>query len=197
MKQHPVPYTSRRLALANRWDGRHLRTVLDHLKPAPGSSILEVGCARGHLVKNLRACGFDAHGIDLNPEAIALSVAGHTRVMDATVLDFPEATFDAVISIHAVEHIPELGRALSEMTRVLKPGGTLLLVYPAEPIRGLYALPASLLAFGTVRMARRIHCHRLTPRRLLRFTDPGKIEHLHSRFTLLSSPQFVSVLRRL
>ena len=46
-------------------------------------------------------------------------------VLDAQSLPFPTARFDAVIANHMLYHVPDRSRALSEMRRVLKPGGRL------------------------------------------------------------------------
>ncbi len=166
------------------------------LDPPVGSSLLEVGCGRGHLVKHLVHRGVEVVGIDANPEAVERSVSDNVIMMEATSLDFSDESFDNVASFHAIEHIPDLDRALGEMVRVLKPGGRMLLVYPAEPIRGLYAIPASVLAFGTPFEARRIHWHRLTPARLRARCRGIGVEHLHSEFNLLTTPQFVSLFRK-
>ncbi len=49
---------------------------------------------------------------------------------DLTQLDFQSATFDVVLSSDVLEHVPDLERALSEMVRVLKPGGVMLSAHP-------------------------------------------------------------------
>jgi ubiquinone/menaquinone biosynthesis C-methylase UbiE len=191
-------YDSARYALVNRWDPGHLRTVQRHLDLPPGSRLLEVGCGRGHLVKALRADGVDAVGVDLNPEAVTHAVTEGLSQMDATALRYPDATFDAVVSMHAIEHIPDLDAALAEMVRVVRPGGALVLVYPAEPIQGIFAIPTSILLHGTPLKAREVHCHQLTPGRLAgRLGQLGVgVETVTDRFQLLKSPQFTTVLRK-
>ena len=51
---------------------------------------------------------------------------------DLTALPFREGSFDACINIVTLEHVKEPGRALEEIARSLKPGGSLLLVVPHE-----------------------------------------------------------------
>ena len=51
-------------------------------------------------------------------------------VMDITHIDRPDNTYDYVICNHVLEHIPDEAKALSEMRRVLKPGGVMLLSMP-------------------------------------------------------------------
>jgi SAM-dependent methyltransferase len=189
-------YDSTRYALANRWDPWHLKTVRQHLDLEPGDRVLEVGCGRGHLIHHLREEGVDAVGVDLNPMAVEHGVTPHLRVMDATALQFPDGHFDALVSMHMIEHIPALDTALAEMARVVRPGGSLLLVYPAEPIQGLWAIPTSMILHGTPWRARDVHCHKLTPRRLSDRIADLPLRAVDDSFQLLKSPQFTSVLER-
>lgn len=190
-------YNSARYALVNRWDPGHLKTVRTHLDLTSVGRVLEVGCGRGHLVARLREEGVDAVGIDLNPHAIEHGVTDALRTMDATRLEFPDAHFDAVVSMHAIEHIPDLDAALTEMVRVVRPGGTLVLVYPAEPIQGLFAVPTSVILHGTPFKAREVHCQHLTPRRLAARVAGLPVRVVTDSFQLLASPQFTTVLSRL
>lgn len=189
-------YDSARYALVNRWDPGHLRTVHRHLDLGSGDRVLEVGCGRGHLVKHLREEGVDAIGVDLNPAAAEHAVTEGISQMDATDLAFEDGSFDAIVSMHAIEHIPDLDAALGEMVRVVRPGGQLVLVYPAEPVQGIFAVPTSIILHGTPLKAREVHCHQLTPRRLARRLAPLPVDVVESRFQLLKSPQFTTVLRR-
>ena len=189
-------YNSARYALVNRWDPSHLRSVRRHLRLDPGDRVLEVGCGRGHLVKALRAQGVDAIGVDLNPQAAEHAVTDGVQQADATALPFADACFDALVSVHAIEHIPDLDSALRQMVRVLRPAGSMVLIYPAEPIQGLYAIPTSVILHGTPTKAREVHCHKLTPRRLAARLQGLPVDVVGSTFQLLKSPQFTTVLRR-
>lgn len=192
-----MAYSSLRYALMNRWDPSHLRTANRLLAPEVGMRLLEVGCGRGHLISRLQAQGLDAVGIDANPHAVEHGVASNLLVMQAEALDFPDASFDLLCSIHTIEHVGPLDRALAEMARVLKPGGKLLLIYPAEPIQGLYAVPTAVLLYHDPFKATQVHCRRLTPARLRRLVAVLPLEHLGSEFHLLRTPQFFSLFLRL
>jgi SAM-dependent methyltransferase len=218
-----LDYNSLAFARANHWDPRHLQTVHYTLAPRPGQRFLEVGCGRGHLVRRLAADGIDVQGVDANPHAIAegvsiggptlrvahpqsrenrLASSAHSRLSDrlrcmaADALDFPAESFDLVASFHTIEHVPDVDAALAEMARVLRPGGRLLLVYPAEPIRGLYAVPASVIMHRHPFKARQIHCHTVRPRSLRRRLPSVGLEEVGSRFRWLSTPQFETVARK-
>lgn len=185
-------YDSRRYALVNRWDPSHLDSV-DRLMPlAPGSKVLEVGCGSGHLTRRLAERGVDIVGIDTNPNAAAVAGIDRVRTMQAESLSFGDDSFDAIVSVHAIEHIPALEAALVEMARVLRPTGAALFIYPAEPIMGLYAIPTSIILHGTPLKARQVHCHKLWPAKLRRLVSPLGWAETHHEFNLIKSPQFVS-----
>jgi 2-polyprenyl-3-methyl-5-hydroxy-6-metoxy-1,4-benzoquinol methylase len=184
-------YDSVAYALANRFDRSHLKTIADHLD-VRGKRVLEVGCGRGHVTRALAELGADALGVDSNPHAVAQDGA-LTRCMSADALDLPDAGFDAVISLHMIEHVPDVTAVLREMVRVLAPGGTLLLVYPAEPIRGLFSIPASIILHGTPFRAREIHRHAVRPSWLEPQLTRLGLTPRGSHFQLLRSPQFVTV----
>ena len=191
-------YRSRRYALLNKpiEVDRHVRRVERFLRPRSADRVLEVGCGRGFLTARIQQICPGTTGVDLNPHAIANAVTHDLRNMDARALGFPDAFFDKIYSFHAIEHIPDLGRAFAEMDRVLKPGGRVLLVYPAEPIRGLYVVPTALALFGNPFRARDLHVHKLSPRTLRPFLAGTSLGVIRSQLQFLLTPQFITVLRK-
>jgi ubiquinone/menaquinone biosynthesis C-methylase UbiE len=101
---------------------RTARHIVDLFKP---ERILDVGCAKGFLVKALDELGVDAYGID--PSVYAVSNA-HPDVGDKINLDsaqsipYPDNTFDVVTCFDVMGHIPmrETSRVLKELLRVSK-----------------------------------------------------------------------------
>lgn len=93
--------------------------------------ILDVGCGEGDLFARLPG---RVVGVDSNRGQIErIRAEGHdARLCDVTALDFPDGTFSAVACRNVIEHLsPEAARAMvSEIVRVLEPGGTLVLVTP-------------------------------------------------------------------
>jgi len=193
-----MDYQSRKYALLNSpiEVDRHLRRIRRFLAPRTHDRILEIGCGRGFLTQEVQRIAPATIGIDLNTEAVANAVTGGLRVMDARSLDFPDATFDKIYSFHAIEHIPDLSGAFAEMDRVLKPGGSVLLVYPAEPIRGLYVVPTAMILFGNPFRARDIHIHRLSPAALRPYLATTSLWPVTNKLQLLLTPQFVTVLKK-
>jgi SAM-dependent methyltransferase len=194
----PMNYQLRRYALLNspleaHW---HERRVREFLRPRPEDRVLDIGCGRGFLTRRVQRFAPATTGIDLNRQAVANAVTGGLRVMDARRLAFADASFDKIYSFHVIEHIPDLARAFAEMDRVLAPGGRILLVYPAEPIRGLYVVPTATILFGNPFRARDLHVHRLSPRALLPFLAGTELRIVRSTLHLLLTPQFVTVLRK-
>jgi ubiquinone/menaquinone biosynthesis C-methylase UbiE len=189
-------YDSRRYALVNRWDPAHLRRIDKLLPMGPGDRVLEVGCGQGHLTTRLAERGIDMVGIDANPNAPEVSGSARVLHMRAEDLSFDDGEFDAVIAVHAIEHIPPLDEAAAEMARVLRPGGKALFIYPAEPIQGLYAVPTSVILYGTPFKAHEVHCHWLSPAKVRRIMKPHGLDETHHEFNLLKSPQFISVFTK-
>lgn len=189
-------YDSRRYALANRWDPTHLKRIDRLVSIRPGDRVLEIGCGLGHLTKAIAERGVDIVGVDANPRAAELAGNGLVRHMAAESLDFEDASFNHVLSVHAIEHIPLLVKAVEEIARVLKPGGRGVFVYPAEPIRGFYAIPTSMILYGTPFKARQVHCHKLWPSKLRAMFEPFGMLEVGHEFSLFKTPQFASVFEK-
>ena len=175
---------------------RHAGRIMRYLQPQTNDRLLEVGCGRGWLTQRMQQHCPGTWGIDVNPRSLAHAVAENIATMDAVDLLYDDEQFDHVYSFHAIEHIVDASAALGEMGRVLIRGGRILLVYPAEPIRGLYAMPGAWLGFGNPLLARKLHVHKFTPARIRRLAEPLGLRHVVSRLDLLITPQFVTVLEK-
>lgn len=98
-----------------------------------GARVLDLGCGAGVPVTSYLAGRFDVTGVDVSAAQIALArqhVPNATFIQaDMTALDFPAATFDAVVSFYAIIHIPreEHPALLCNVRRLLRPGGQVLL----------------------------------------------------------------------
>lgn len=119
--------------------------VLDwitQLKLPPSSQILEIGCGAGVLTSELACAGYRVEAVDAVPAMVQLTrknavengVAGRVTasLADAHALSFPEGRFDLVIAIGVIPWLHDEARGLSEMRRVLKPGGSLIVTADNE-----------------------------------------------------------------
>jgi SAM-dependent methyltransferase len=105
--------------------------MLELVRRRAPASALDVGCGEGRFCRLLQPLGVRAVGIDpteaLLAHARALDPAGDYRVGLAEQLDFGDGSFDLVVSYLSLIDIPSLAPALTEMARVLRPGGSLLI----------------------------------------------------------------------
>lgn len=96
----------------------------------PGARVLEFGSGMGHLSKRL-AERYDSSAFDLSPYARAatLQTSPTTTIVDDTAA-IPDASYDLIVSLHVLEHIPDPGATLRDFARWLRPGGRVLYVVP-------------------------------------------------------------------
>ena len=131
--------------------------LLRHLPPGP-APILEAGCGLGQYVAVLRTRGYPVVGVDWAVDALrtgrAWAKEAPLAAMDLGQLAFRTGTFGACISLGVVEHDADgPGRILGEASRVLGPGGILLVSVPyVNAVRRL-AAPRIRRANERVRMA--------------------------------------------
>jgi SAM-dependent methyltransferase len=98
---------------------------------APGAHVLDVGCGPGIWTRELARRGYRTSAIDLTGTAVALArksmelfgLEADIREGDAENLPFPDESFDGVVSHGVIHHTPDTARCVSEMARVLRPGG--------------------------------------------------------------------------
>jgi SAM-dependent methyltransferase len=108
-----------------------------------GSDVLEVGCGIGTDAARFARSGARYTGVDPSPTALELAerrfeleaLPGVFVSASATDLPFPDSSFDLVFSHGVIHHIPETGPAVNEFHRVLRPGGTaLVMVYHRDSL---------------------------------------------------------------
>jgi SAM-dependent methyltransferase len=114
-----------------RYDGRWLPVAADiiaHFGLKPGMRVLDVGCAKGFLVKDLMTVcpGLEVYGLDVSEYALMhceREVVGRLHLGSGDRLPFPDASFDCVVSINTIHNFDRDGaaRALREIQR-LSPG---------------------------------------------------------------------------
>ena len=123
---------------------RALWALLPYANVAPLPAILDVGCGTGiNLMEMARVLGpcRKLVGVDLSPgmldvarrKAASASIPATFVVGDAEALELPDSSFDLVVCNSAYHWVPDRARAIKEMSRVLRPGGQLMLTTLAAP----------------------------------------------------------------
>jgi ubiquinone/menaquinone biosynthesis C-methylase UbiE len=112
--------------------------IVDAIAPARDATILDAGCGYCFHAIRLARRGLNVTGVDFSDSALRearlnierAGLVGRVRVEkgDLLALPFPSATFDHVHCWGVLMHIPEVEKALGEFTRVLKPGGKMVLM---------------------------------------------------------------------
>jgi SAM-dependent methyltransferase len=116
-----------------RYDGRWIpvaETLRDHWTLRPGDRVLDIGCAKGFLIKDLMAVcpGVEVVGLDISEYALEHAEdAARGRLVrgDAARLPFPNDSFRAAISINTIHNLERAlcAQAIREMQRIAPRGG--------------------------------------------------------------------------
>lgn len=127
------------------YDGRFVRCmyreVVRRAVSLPGDRVLDLGCGNGNLIRMLREVKrASCWGADLSPQMIQeagknLGDKVNLAVADAAALPYGDGQFDIVICNASFHHYTEPERAVEEIRRVLRTGGTLILGDPTIPGR--------------------------------------------------------------
>jgi ubiquinone/menaquinone biosynthesis C-methylase UbiE len=102
-----------------KYDGRWqsvAREIVEHFGLSPGDRVLDVGAAKGFLVKDLVDLGIDAYGADVSEYAVVNchpDVVGRMHVATADHLPFRDASFAAVLAIDVIHNLPRERAALA------------------------------------------------------------------------------------
>jgi ubiquinone/menaquinone biosynthesis C-methylase UbiE len=91
--------------------------------------VLEVGCGTGLVLERVARVARRAEGVDLSPGMLEHARARGLSVRegDATALPFDDARFDVAYAFKVLAHVPDIERAVTEMFRVVRPGGHVLI----------------------------------------------------------------------
>jgi SAM-dependent methyltransferase len=168
----------------------------------PPGRVLDLGCGVGHSFQLLAPR--TTIGVDIDPGALA-GQGRETHVADMRELPFAEGSFDSVLSVQSLEHVPDPERVLAEAARVLVAGGVAVFVTPnrltfarpdeiIDPYHYVEFAPAELRAlcespfdrvqvlglFGSKRYLELVAAERAKLERLLR-RDPLRLRRLVPR----------------
>ena len=98
----------------------------------PGGRLLEVGCGAGTALQRLAELGWTVTGLDFDERAVAAARGRGLNVELGDLVDrsFPGECFDAVVTSHVIEHVPDPAAFVAECLRVLRPGGLMVHITP-------------------------------------------------------------------
>jgi len=147
-----VFYTLNQVRKPTRWVGRLFLWIMNlshspltdwglgHVEIGKNFAILDVGCGGGRTIEKLAALapGGSVCGVDYSPGSVAASRARNAKLIQAgrveikqgsvSRLPFPDGRFDLVTAVETQYYWPDLVNDMKEIRRVLKPGGSLVII---------------------------------------------------------------------
>jgi ubiquinone/menaquinone biosynthesis C-methylase UbiE len=156
-------FDPRVLRLTARPGGRPFSRFVD-FDALAGKDVLEVGCGSGFAVQLFAEAGASVTAVDLTPWAVettrrrlaAFELSADVREGDGERLPFDDESFDLVFSWGVIHHSSDMAPALSELVRVCRRGGTVvIMVYHRRSL--FYVVYKGLQRF--LRLARRLGLH--------------------------------------
>ncbi|MGV9413755.1 class I SAM-dependent methyltransferase [Nocardia sp. NPDC003693] len=178
-----------------------LTVDFDRLGVGPGTRVIDVGCGAGRHSFEAYRRGADIVAFDQNAGDLAevetmfaaMAEVGEAPEYakaeavrgDALDLPYGEGEFDVVIASEILEHVPQDGRAIAELVRVLKPGGSLAITVPRWlPERICWALSDKYHANegGHVRIYRADELRAMVTARGVRFIHSSHAHALHAPY---------------
>lgn len=91
-----------------------------------GNKVLEIGAGPSNSTSRFLAGFAQVHGLDPDPDVRTNDALASAAVLEGERYPFPDASFDDCVSDYVIEHVPNGTRHLSEVARVLRPGGAYL-----------------------------------------------------------------------
>jgi SAM-dependent methyltransferase/glycosyltransferase involved in cell wall biosynthesis len=177
----------------------------------PGAEVLDFASGSGYVSELLNRLGYTTIAFDLDPELLAVgrerlrldprcdTARTHFVVGDGLCLPFPDESFDGIICMNALHHMPDYQATLAEMYRVLRPGGRAVFSEPGAEhsktpesinmMKQFGVLERDIILSDIYELARRIGFRRLC---LKPYVYPEQVEVDYEEFALLKEGKKVS-----
>jgi ubiquinone/menaquinone biosynthesis C-methylase UbiE len=154
----------------------HVALIREHLGSLAGKRVLDVGCGKGRFLRVFREREPSAEywGLDISEEMLrSVPPEIHTRQGSMTELPFEDGFFDAAYATESLEHAVEIDRAISEMCRVMKPGGRIAIIDKNAAEWGRLETPEWEKWFGRKELERLLarHCRQVSSRPISYWED--------------------------
>jgi 2-polyprenyl-3-methyl-5-hydroxy-6-metoxy-1,4-benzoquinol methylase len=172
-------FSNHRLKLRFPWSLYHgpiVAGLAETVRNSPGPEILNIGSGPFYELDRIDATGRRFTICDIDERSVELAKSLHgSKLVRADViaadtpLPYADGTFDGVVSMDVIEHVPDPGVWLRDAVRVLRPGGQLWLTTPNYASTSLKVIEGSVLeAIARVQGFSRKHLHpsKMTPHRL-------------------------------
>lgn len=131
------------------------KALLDETLGCSPGSIVEVGCSNGRIFRALRARGYRGSyvGADVSPKITSANASRYRdgKFVCCTAYDLPleDGSIDCYISMYVLEHLVFPRRAIDEALRVVRPGGSIIMLFPDFVMSGRFCSQWRGSAFGT------------------------------------------------
>lgn len=169
---------------------RRLNLLTKLISITQNDEILEIGPNTCLLLDAVKEKARSIAGIDINEDVVNKIGRSDLICMDAANMTFKDESFNMVIGIEVFEHIPALEKVFSEIARVLVRGGKCYMTVPFELFRGQQALGDAWHTYRDLRMARKLHVHKLNPRRIKKMIAHTSLEIITSKLIWIPGPSY-------
>ncbi|HTS50188.1 MAG TPA: class I SAM-dependent methyltransferase [Bryobacteraceae bacterium] len=154
----------------------HVRLILDYFGDLAGKRVLDVGCGKGRFARVLqeRHAGASLVGLDLAEAMLRHVPAGIAACCGSmTALPFPSESFDCAYATESLEHAVDIEEAVTEMCRVVRPGGRIVIIDKNREQWGRLETPAWEKWFGGKQLERLLgkHCRKVSSRPISYWED--------------------------
>lgn len=165
-----------------------------------GIKVLEIGCGSGAHLQLLAEAGADVTAIDLTPKAIELSkkrlelynLKADVFNMDAEAMSFSDSSFDFVWSWGVIHHSANTPKIISEIYRVLKPGGEVrVMVYNWYSICLLMSILRGVLSFKIFKLGLEETINFYTDGRVAKYYKSSELKNLFSSYFEITKLQIL------
>ena len=155
---------------------QHVKVLLKYFGSLTDKSVLDAGCGKGRFARVLleENPGAKICGLDLSEEMLAAAPASIARISGSlTELPFAASAFDFVYATESLEHAVEIEKAVSELCRVLKPGGRMVIIDKNAEHWGRFKTPAWEKWFNRKEIERLLakHCRQVKSEHLSYWED--------------------------